>query len=99
MSRVGSNTDDVSHRTDEPALQRIPNLKEFFVAIPIVTTLIAVLYDVGYFIGVDPSYFSFFSLSEHTLFFFMAMPFALILPIVGFPLGAALLTLFNRFFV
>lgn len=55
-----------------------------FALIPLLGGLFAITYDVGYFWGVDPAFFSFFSLSEHIVFAAQAIPFAASLAVVMF---------------
>lgn len=60
--------------------------KDFLVLVPVFGTLLAALYEVGYFYGVGISYFTLFSLSEHIVFALTALPFALVLALT-FPTG------------
>lgn len=55
------------------------NLEKFFPVVPLVGTLVAISFDVGYFYGVGINYFTFFSLTEHVLFSFEALPYALLM--------------------
>jgi len=51
--------------------------KEMLVFIPLVGTVIAISFDVGYFSGIDINFFTLFSLTEHVVFALEASPFAL----------------------
>ena len=55
--------------------------KELVVAVPLVGTALAVCFDVGFFWGLDISYFTFFSIVEHALFALQAIPVALLISI------------------
>jgi len=46
----------------------------YFAAVPLFGTVLAAAYDVGYFIGFDISFYTFFSLSEHLMFVLEAIP-------------------------
>jgi hypothetical protein len=48
--------------------------KTALLVLPVLGTLAAVTYDVGYFTGVDINYFTVFSLSEHVVFALQALP-------------------------
>lgn len=52
--------------------------KDFMVLVPLFGTALAITYDVGYFSGINLDLFTFFSLSEHTVFALQVFPFALI---------------------
>jgi hypothetical protein len=47
------------------------------VVVPIFASSLALCYDVGFFIGLDIRFFSFFSLSEHIVFALQTIPIAL----------------------
>jgi hypothetical protein len=64
--------------TDNPAVSSIDFLKTSTVLGPLFVSSLAVCYDVGFFYGLDPRFFTFFSLSEHLVFALQAIPFALI---------------------
>jgi hypothetical protein len=55
---------------------------------PVIGTVLAVTYDVGYFWGVDPAFFSMFS--EHLVFAAQAIPLAVVMTVAIFS-GVALL--------
>ena len=55
-----------------------------FAAIPLLGSLFAVTYDVGYFWGIDPAFFGFFSLAEHIVFAAQAIPLAALVAIAMF---------------
>ena len=61
-------------------------LKLLTVVTPVFATSIAVIYDVGFFFGLDIGFFTFFTFSEHLVFALQAIPFALpaALGILGF---------------
>jgi hypothetical protein len=61
-------------------------LKVLTVVTPLFATSIAIIYDVGFFFGLDIGFFTFFSFSEHLVFALQAIPFALpaALGILGF---------------
>ena len=48
---------------------------------PLLGTLLALIYDVGYFWGIDPAFFSMFSLSEHLVFASQAIPLAVLMTV------------------
>jgi hypothetical protein len=50
--------------------------------LPILGGLLAISYDVGYFWGVDITYYSLFSLTEHIVFATQALPVAVIIAIL-----------------
>jgi len=52
--------------------------KDAFVLLPLIGTALAVIYDVGFFSGIGPAYFTVFSLSEHIIFALYFLPFAII---------------------
>jgi hypothetical protein len=52
--------------------------KELFFSIPLLGSALAITFDVGYFFGIDINFFTLFSLSEHIVFSFEALPFTLI---------------------
>jgi hypothetical protein len=64
--------------TSNPAHSSFDLLKTLTVIGPLFVSSLAVCYDVGFFYGLDPRYFTFFSLSEHLVFALQALPFALI---------------------
>jgi hypothetical protein len=68
----------VSAKTEEPQLLS----KDLVVFIPLIGTVIAISYDVGYFYGIDVKLFTLFSVSEHIVFALEATPFALAAAIV-----------------
>jgi hypothetical protein len=53
--------------------------KEFLVLIPLLGSALAIIYDVGFFVGLNIGYFTFFSLNEHIVFALEVLPFALLL--------------------
>jgi hypothetical protein len=61
-------------------------LKLVTVATPLFASSIAIIYDVGFFFGLDIGFFTFFTFSEHLVFALQAIPFALpaALGILGF---------------
>ena len=50
--------------------------KELIAAVPIVVSVLAVTYDIGFFLETDFSFFSLFSLTEHITFALEAVPMA-----------------------
>jgi hypothetical protein len=42
--------------------------KEALVLIPLIGSVLALTYDVGYFYGIDINFFTFFSVTEHLVF-------------------------------
>jgi len=60
------------------------SFEKMLAVVPILGSLVAVTYDVGYFWSVDPIYFGFFSLSEHIVFAAQAIPMAIILTMAIF---------------
>ena len=69
--------------------------KEYFAAIPLVGSAIAISFDVGYFAGIDINLFTLFSVTEHVLFALQAAPPAfvaaiLIVAIIGSRVDVAL---------
>ena len=56
---------------------RLDIIKMAVIIIPVFASSIAGCYDVGYFYGLDISYFTFFSFTEHLVFALQAVPFAL----------------------
>lgn len=74
-------------------LSTIASFRSFAVAIPIVASSIAIIYDVGFFVGIGVSFFTFFSITEHIVFALQAIPFALsaailiLAPVLGMWLG------------
>jgi hypothetical protein len=55
--------------------------KEALVLVPLLGSAIAITYDVGYFTGIDISFFSIFSISEHINFALQALPSAVLMAI------------------
>ena len=53
-------------------------LKDFLIPLPIFGTFAAVVFDVGYFYGIDINLFTLFTLSEHILFSIEALPFVFV---------------------
>ena len=53
-------------------------LKDFLIPLPIFGTIAAVVFDVGYFYGIDINLFTLFTLSEHILFSIEALPFVFV---------------------
>jgi hypothetical protein len=53
--------------------------KDVLIAAPVLISAVAISFDVGYFLGLDLNYFTLFSLSEHILFAFEALPLAFVL--------------------
>jgi hypothetical protein len=64
--------------TSNPAHPSFDLLKASTVLGTLFVSSLAVCYDVGFFYGLDPRFFTFFSLSEHLVFALQALPFALI---------------------
>jgi hypothetical protein len=65
-----------------PQKKDTPNpWKDYLVILPVIGTVSAVTFDVGYFYGIDINLFTLFSLSEHVLFSIEALPwtFAIVL--------------------
>src|SRR5580692_4765576 len=60
------------------AASKIAFNKEMFIAIPILGSAIAIIFDVGYFTGIELNFFTFFSLNEHIVFAFEALPAAIV---------------------
>jgi hypothetical protein len=60
---------------DKLAIDQL-SLREVLVALPLFGAVLAITYDVGFFYGVDISYFTLFSLSEHILFALQVIPVA-----------------------
>ena len=52
--------------------------KDSVIAIPVLGSAMAFSFDVGFFLGIDINYFTFFSLAEHIVFALQALPFALV---------------------
>jgi len=52
--------------------------KEALVLIPLIGSVLAITYDVGYFYGIDINFFTFFSVTEHLVFAMEAAPMAFI---------------------
>ena len=61
----------------EPWLPFGLEMKTVAVLVPIIGSVLAVCYDVGYFSGIDIHYFTVFALSEHVLFAIQILPFTL----------------------
>jgi hypothetical protein len=58
-----------------PQKKDAPNpWKDYLVILPVIGTVCAVTFDVGYFYGIDINLFTLFSLSEHVLFSIEALP-------------------------
>jgi hypothetical protein len=55
---------------------REDGLKLLTIVTPLFASSIAVIYDVGFFFGLDIGFFTFFTLSEHLVFALQAIPFA-----------------------
>jgi hypothetical protein len=55
--------------------------KEALVVVPLIGSVLAITYDVGYFYGVDIYFFTFFSVTEHLVFAMEAVPIAFILAV------------------
>ena len=72
----------------EPRLPFGLEMKTAAVIVPIIGSLLAICYDVGYFSGIDIHYFTVFALSEHVLFAIQVLPFTLGLAL-GIVCGAA----------
>ena len=51
--------------------------KDFLVLIPLLGATLAVIYDVGFFVGLNVDYFTFFTLNEHIVFALEVLPFGL----------------------
>jgi hypothetical protein len=76
-------------------------LKDAVLFIPAAATLLAVSYDVGYFLEIDLQFFTFFSLGEHIVFALMALPLVLVLlfvTLLGIALAQALTGWADRIF-
>ncbi len=54
-------------------------VKDILAIAPILWAAFALLFDVGYFYGVDINYFNFFSFTEHLVFAAQAAPYAMAL--------------------
>ncbi|SRR5229473_281831 len=50
-------------------------IKYLSVLVPLLATTLAVTYDVGFFLGTDIAFFTFFSFTEHLVFALQALPF------------------------
>lgn len=61
----------------EAAKEAQPPSKELAIFIPLIGTVIAISYDVGYFYGIDIKFFTLFSVTEHIAFALEATPIAL----------------------
>src|SRR5262245_11662859 len=61
----------------------VEQLKTVVLLLPLVGTLLAITFDVGYFTGIDIKYFSVFSLAEHIGFALQVAPLALIAALVS----------------
>jgi hypothetical protein len=57
--------------------------KDYLVILPVIGTVSAVTFDVGYFYGIDINLFTLFSLSEHVLFSIEALPLTFCVVIVA----------------
>jgi hypothetical protein len=57
--------------------------KDYLVILPVIGTVSAVTFDVGYFYGIDINLFTLFSLSEHVLFSIEALPWAFSVVVVA----------------
>lgn len=62
--------------------------EKFFPVVPLIGSLIAVCFDVGYFYGVGINYFTLFSLTEHIGFALEALPYALAISIFAMTMDA-----------
>ena len=60
----------------EGGLRGILSLKEYLIFAPAIGVALAMVFDVGYFYGLNSGFFSAFSLSEHILFAVYALPIA-----------------------
>src|SRR5450755_1605834 len=56
---------------------REDGLKALTVVTPLFASSIAIIYDVGFFFGLNIGFFTFFTFSEHLVFALQAIPFAL----------------------
>src|SRR5687768_16252981 len=71
------------------------------IVLPAAATLLAISYDVGYFIGIDLRFFTFFSLSEHIVFALVALPLIILLlfsALLGLAVVTGLVNLLNKVF-
>jgi hypothetical protein len=66
----------------EAAKEAQPPSKELAIFIPLIGTVIAISYDVGYFYGIDIKFFTLFSVTEHIVFALEAAPIALAVAIL-----------------
>jgi hypothetical protein len=60
------------------------SLKEFLVAVPLFASTLAVMFDVGYFSGIDINLFTLFSISEHLVFALEALPLGIALALSNY---------------
>jgi hypothetical protein len=82
------NLEENSMNTDfDGKVETLPGLpyEKLFPIIPLIGSLIAVCFDVGYFYGVSIDYFTLFSLTEHIGFALEALPAALAISIILIP--------------
>lgn len=56
--------------------------KEFIVLVPLLGSALAIIYDSGFFTGLNTHYFTFFSLNEHIVFALAVLPPALLFALV-----------------
>jgi hypothetical protein len=88
---------DVETGDSVPNKESIWDYKEFLVVVPLLGSALAVTSDVGYFYGLDLSFFSFFSLTEHIVFAIEALPLALTVAIVFSLYATNLVVPWNKF--
>ncbi len=62
----------------------LKSAKDYLVAVPLLASALAMMFDVGYFNGIDINLFSIFTVSEHLVFALEALPLGLCLAIVPF---------------
>jgi hypothetical protein len=62
--------------------ERLWSARDLLIAVPIVGTILAVTYDVGFFLGLDISLFTLFSLPEHIVFALQAIPIVFFLAVL-----------------
>jgi len=56
--------------------------KDAFVLLPLIGTALAVIYEVGFFSGIGPFYFTMFSLAEHVVFALTFLPAAIFITVL-----------------
>jgi hypothetical protein len=58
--------------------------KDFALFVPMVATVMATIFDVGYFLAADFNFFTLFTLAEHVVFALQALPFAILFVLSGY---------------